>query len=270
MNQLISNGVNLEKLAGLPVELDGNKLKFNPPLIPVVPNIRTLAEVRPVMMNPEAKVDLEEMYYMYRDVHMPTDEELIRKHHLRYDITVLPPAMLGEEFNKTVGHYHENKPGSEIAYPEIYEVLHGEALFLIQKMDKDFKNIISIIAIKGSAGEKIIYPPNYGHVLINIGYDVLVTANWAGDNFKSLYEPVAAYHGLGYYAVSNRKGGYEFVENTRYKNIPEIRVLTHKFMGNFEIMKSGPMYPAGVEKPQNLEFLTSPEKYALELSSITS
>ena len=59
------------------------------------------------------------IYYMYRG--------LKRNGELRYDITVIPPKMLGKEFVKTKGN--RNSKG----YQELYTVLKGKALFFMQK-----------------------------------------------------------------------------------------------------------------------------------------
>jgi len=123
---------------------------------------------------------------LYRNIFLPHHQEKISKLDLRYDITVLPPGMIGQEFNKSLGHYHPMVPGLAIAYPELYEVLHGKALFLLQKMDADFKNVITVLAIEAVAGQKIVYPPNYGHIIVNIGSEPLVTANWVVSSFESL------------------------------------------------------------------------------------
>ena len=81
----------------------------------------------------EAAPDDLELYYMYRDLAKnKTDRRKIIENDLRYDITILAPVMLGKEFNKTVGHDHPIVPGTDITYPELYEVLKGEAIFLLQ------------------------------------------------------------------------------------------------------------------------------------------
>ena len=64
------------------------------------PDIRYLNDIKEVLFDQEwAKTAPNyELYYMYRG--------LQEKDNLRYDITVIPPRMLGEEFTKTKGHYH--------------------------------------------------------------------------------------------------------------------------------------------------------------------
>src|SRR5258708_74520 len=135
--------INLEKVSGLPVSMtDDFKLQFNPPLKQKDPDIvRKFTDMQPVLMTPDIQPPLEVLYNVYRHLARPEDVELVEKNRLSYDITILPPVMLGKEFNKTLGHYHANIPGSAIAHPEVYEVLSGTALFLLQKMDADFKNL---------------------------------------------------------------------------------------------------------------------------------
>lgn len=263
--------IDLEKVSGLPIEInDDNSLKFKSPLPEVKPAVRTFEEMKPVLMEPDAKPPFEEMYYMYRNVHFKEHEDMLQKLNVGYDITVVPPGKIGNEFIKTVGHYHATKAGTSIAYPEVYEVLNGHALFLLQKMDPLFQELITVIAMEAKAGDKVIYPPNYGHIIVNIGTEVLVTSNWVGDQFERLYQQVSDRHGMGYYVVADDAGGFKFVPNKNYEKHPEVRVLTNKFMDRFDIMGNEPMYTIGTNKPDALEFLNHPEKYAVELSSITS
>lgn len=278
--------IDLEKISGLPIKLTdegtlafGKARVFSPKtgaykeeqLPEVKPAIRKRQDMLPVLMDKDAPVPQEDMYYMYRDVHFPEDEESIRGTGTTYDLTVIPPVMIGKEFNKTVGHYHAIKPGTGLAYPEVYEVIHGHCLFLLQKLDPEFKKVIAVLAVEARTGEKVVYPPNYGHAIINIGKDVLVTANWVGDGFERMYKPVADTRGMAYYVVAKEGDeGFEFVPNAAYGELPPVRMITGKFMNSFSIAGAKPMYQIGTSDPTSLEFLNHPEKYAVELSSITS
>jgi glucose-6-phosphate isomerase, archaeal len=263
--------MNLEKASGLPIELTPDfHLKFHAPLKDQEPAVRTIEEMKPVLLDRETSSTRDEMYYMYRDVHMPDHESIIRPSGARYDITVIPPAMIGGEFNKTVGHYHPMKEGTQFAYPEVYEILNGKGLIFLQKMDAKFDEVIAVIVLEVKQGDKIVYPPNYGHILINLGDEPLVTSNWVAGEFTSLYQQVVDYAGMAYYVVADKEKGYKFVPNSKYKNHPPVRMITTKFMNRFEINQPGPMYMLGVSNVKSLEFLTHPEKYSVELSSITS
>ncbi|MEI7424708.1 MAG: glucose-6-phosphate isomerase family protein [Candidatus Staskawiczbacteria bacterium] len=145
-----------------------------------------------------------ELYFMYRGI--KTNGEL------RYDETVLAPKMLGSEFNKTKGHYHIG------AYPEIYMVLGGTAIYLLQKKN-DAGEIEDVYAVTVKAGECAIMPPFYGHVTINPSEtEELKMANWISDNCKSDYAPFVEKQGACYYYT---KEGW--TKNDNYKNTPELR-----------------------------------------------
>lgn len=253
--------IDLSKISGLPIELtDDYHLKFNEPLKQVAPTVRKFQDMLPVWADKNAKPvpATEDMYYMYRDIHLPDDEALIRKYNLRYDLTVVPPIMIGQEFNKTVGHYHPLVPGKNLAYPELYEVLMGEALFLIQKVDDTGKEVLDIQAIKAKVGDKVIYPPNYGHIIINIGKGPLITSNWSADNFKSIYEPIRDMGGMGYYVVADPEEKFKFVSNLNYEFKPWVKSSSTAQSG-WGLNKADPMYLMGIKSPESLNFLNNPE-----------
>lgn len=264
--------IDLKQKSGLPLSLDEQgKLKFSAPLTEVQPSIRTYEEIKNVLADKTSKPASDEIYYMYRNIHLPEHDVLIDHKRVTYDITVIPPGKIGNEFHKTIGHYHAVKPGTRFAYPEVYEVIHGHALFLLQKID-DSDRVITVIGMEAKAGDKVVYPPNYGHIIVNLGDETLVTANWVGADFERLYQPVMDKHGMAYYVEEDKEEefGYKFTMNPSYNNHPKVRMLTNKFMHNFSIMDKGPIYTIGVNKPASLDFLIYPEKYAVELSSITS
>lgn len=265
--------INLEKISGLPIELKEDlRIKFNPPMDDREPTyIRKFSEMVPVLKDPKLKISTEEMYIGYRKLSLPKDQQIVDEQHLEYDLTIIPPLMLGDEFNKTLGHYHGNIPGSNVAHPELYEILHGSALIILQKMDFENDRVISFIVTEAKTGDKVVYPPNYGHILVNIGSDCLVTANWLSINYKPLYEPVSVRKGMAYYVVKDSKKGFDFMPNKNYGTLPGVRLLSRHFMANFPITSaSKPMYTQGMYNPLQLEFLNNPEKYAVELSTITS
>ena len=110
------------------------------------PDIRFLDDMREVLYDKKwaKRAPNLELYFMYRG--------LKRKKGLRYDITIIPSRMLGKEFVKTKGHEHLGKFG------EIYIILEGEAIYLIQKREND--EIKDVYAVKAKKGEAAIIPHN--------------------------------------------------------------------------------------------------------------
>jgi len=228
------------------------------------PRIRKLSELREVVYDKAwlgNSNENMELYYMYRDLSLSKkDREMILDANLRYDITIIPPGMLGIEYVKTLGHYHPDaKPG--ITYPELYEVLEGEAVYLFQKSGKSYDEIEEAIAVKAQRGDKVLIPPNYGHVAINPAKKSLKMANIVERNFTSIYKPYIEKEGAAYFLTE--KG---CIKNINYKKLPELRFfnaknknITNK-LKQFGIKKEKEIYSLIKEK-KPLEFLTAPEKF---------
>jgi len=196
-----------------------------------------------------------ELYYMYRDMYKSRpDMETIKKHNLRYDITVIPPNMLGCEYIKTAGHFHPNVPGTDVSYTEVYQVLKGEATYLLQKMDGG--KVTDVVVVKAEAGDNVIIPPDYGHITINASSGVLKMANWVCREFSSVYDSVKEAAGGAYYLLETG-----FVVNPNYDDVPPIRDLPPTNFPDFGFIKGKDMYElvADIEK---LEFLTAPQDFS--------
>ncbi len=133
--------------------------------------------------------------------------EVAKAGNIRYDITKLYGRMLGKEFNKTLGHYHPD------GFPEIYEVIRGKAIYLLQKpVRTNSRKIMHAVAIYAKKGTQVIIPPRYGHVTINPSSKTLVMANLVSCRFSSIYEPYKRFNGACYYYT--KKG---WVKNENYE-----------------------------------------------------
>ncbi|HAA34141.1 MAG TPA: hypothetical protein DCD97_02390, partial [Firmicutes bacterium] len=91
------------------------------------PDIRYLKDMQEVLYPVDGETTDDgdprrELYFMFRDLHLPEHRALFREKGIRFDITVLVPGTIGKEFVKTAGHYHPFKPGTSFTYPELYEV----------------------------------------------------------------------------------------------------------------------------------------------------
>jgi len=198
-----------------------------------------------------------DMYYMFRDLaKSDADHEAIESHHLRYDITRIPPGMLGSEYVKTVGHYHPPVPGTDVSYPEIYQVLDGSATYLLQKVEPGEEDIVLDVAvIKAEKGDLVLVPPGYGHVTINASDKTLEMANWVCRDFSSVYEPIKRLSGAAYFLL---KDG--FAKNPLYRDIPPIRYLKPLGFDEIGLVSGESMYDL-VHRAEKLRFLSAPQDY---------
>jgi glucose-6-phosphate isomerase len=172
----------------------------------LTPDVRKLNDIKSVIFDTEwlaKQTSNPDIYYMYRGVKRDGD--------LRYDITVIPPFFMGKEPIKTLGHFHGENSN------EMYVVLEGEGLFLMQK-GKD--EVEDFFIVRGKKGDCVIVPKGYAHVTINPSEtDTLKMANWVREVSGFDYETVNNKKGLCYYYTTEG-----WVKNANYKNIPELRL----------------------------------------------
>ncbi len=242
--------LDLSKASGLPIKLTHeNKLVFGKGMKRVTPDVRTREQMMPVLKNHPHKIP-KELYYMYRDVCLKKDEKKIKLNKIRYDITIIPALTIGEEYNKTFGHYHPKVPGTATWYPEIYEVLHGRAHYLLQD-----ENAEETLVYDARQGDKCLMLPGYGHVTINPGKETLVMANWVFPGFKSNYEPVELLKGFSWYET---KSG--FLKNRNYAQHGKIKLLYPKCFPKLGLAEK-PIYKEAMQNPKKFEWLCKPQKY---------
>lgn len=252
--------IDLSSVSGLKIFLCPDKytLQFEPALH-TAPAVRRLEDMQDVLLDSTA-FGPDELYWMYRNVALPEDRPLIEKLGLRYDITVLRPGKIGREYIKTYGHYHPLKPGTAISYPEVYEVLHGTALYILQKKGACTGRVEQFISVIAEPGDKVVIPPNFGHVTVNIGDEPLVMANWVAREFSSEYEDFRSLRGAAYYAVQ-LSDGPAFTFNDNYQVVNSISTSKPVDYPHFELYKNKPMYHLIKEAPEKLDFLLNPEYY---------
>jgi glucose-6-phosphate isomerase, archaeal len=244
----------LQEKSGLPLFLDGTKLVFGDGLPVVEADVRTVAQMEPVLKN---KIELSSdmgTYFMYRNVGFEGDKEKICSAQLRYDITVIPPLLLGSEFNKTFGHFHpKNSAGA--FFPEVYEVIQGVALYLLQSVDGS-----TFFAVRAREGEKVLMPPGFGHVTVNAGKKVLVMSNWVEKNFSSNYGPMREMRGAMHYFTVN---GFE--KNLNYARVPKVIEISAPSLKNLGLVQNKSLYVQGVKNLSALGWLVEPEKFLSSL-----
>jgi glucose-6-phosphate isomerase len=188
------------------------------------PNIiRSLNEMKSVLYDQKWLKSAKNfnVYYVFRGIKW--------KNGLRYDITIVPPKMLGQEFPKTKGHKHLNN------FPELITVLKGKVFHLAQWQKGN--KIEKIEITKAKKGDWIICPPNCHHLTINPGKENLIIANWVSKKSKDDYSLFEKYQGAGYYYT---KQGW--IKNKNYKSVPKI-----KFKKPLK------------RKPKSLDFLYGPQ-----------
>lgn len=223
----------------------------------------------------ETTLDEDELFYdVYRNIAYPKDEELLKNYDYRYDITIIMPGLVNGECKKTSGHYHGYGPTKKNTYGEVYEVIKGTALYILQK-SPDFDKTVGdltlddVIFVTVNAGQSIIVPPNYGHVSINIGMGPLVFSNLAFASCPINYDAVKKYHGMAYY-IKREDGLLKFGFNQNYKNMemPKVRKAIVRENPKLGITFGLPVYQSFIRNPEAFDFLGNPDAYIDEIMSM--
>ena len=214
-------------------------------------DVRIVSQMRDVLADPSIadSAGSTEAYFMYRGAGVHKNEPLFRKHTMRYDVTVISGARLGHESNKTLGHYHPIATEG-LSYPELYEIIRGKALMLAQRILPD--GGFDVTLTEALAGDRVLVPPNYGHITINPTTEPLVMANLVNSDFKSDYAPIAAKRGGAVYAMADGS----LLLNDAYRKVCITRNDRPARMPFLD--KYASIYDAFVEVPDRFEFLNDP------------
>jgi len=260
--------------SGLPVKLtDDNKLNING-LAGGDFSKRVLSDLKDVITNTsqvspgsrEEGLNDRDLYYMYRNLHKVEHDTIIRENHLRYDMTVILPGQIGKEYTKTLGHYHPDKNGTNLSYPEVYEVISGRAFYLLQKPKRlengiiDYSVIENVLLVEVNAGEKAIMPSDYGHITINIDPEPLVMSNWVSNDFQSDYSEYKNLNGGAYYLLKD-DNTYQTKKNSRYLSIADIKIVKPHQLPEFGLVFGRPMYDTVINNFSVAEYLNYPYEY---------
>lgn len=216
----------------------------------VRPHIRVLRELKEVLYDKDFadKSDPSTpLYYMYRDVKRENDVAIFDAAQLRFDITIVEPLHLGIERNKTLGHYH--KVGLEgFSYPELYEVIEGEADFILQQVEQG--HLIEVVLVRAKQGDMVFIPPGYWHVTVNASDKLLVMSNLVYRGVEGEYDPVRNHGGVAYFELLDGS----FLANRIYEEIPPIKHVNPR--QTFEKVTDGKLYPQFIKDHTRFEFLT--------------
>jgi glucose-6-phosphate isomerase len=167
---------------------------------------------------------------------------------------------------KTAGHYHPEN------FPELYEVVCGRCFCLMQRPNpRDHLIIEEVIIAEAVAGQKIVIPPDFGHILINPGPNYLITSNWVSSCFASRYELYQEAEGAAYFVTTADdkpqvspylKINLGVRKNIKFSQVANINfVRPVKQIKKFGLIENSPMYNIINQDPEVLDFLNHPLDY---------
>ena len=262
------------KNSGLPVFLkeDSSKLEFKASL-KYDSYGRKYIEQMVGLLADENNLELSDKFYdVYRGICFLIDEALFHEKAFQYDITVVMDGLINGECKKTSGHFHGFNPKGTHTYPEVYEVIYGKALYILQKannFESDYEHIElqDVILVNVEAGQTIIIPPDYGHCSINIGEGPMIFSNLAYVPCPVFYDAVRHYHGMSFYVL--KKDGEVVIQgNPLYPQVPKPKFATIRENETLGIKFGCPVYESFLKNPDAFDFLGNPDSYIENIMSM--
>jgi len=210
------------------------------------------------------KKEGEPYYDFYKALGRKEERQRFLEKGLRYDAIVIMEGSANGEFKKTAGHFHCQSPGAGMSYPELYQVIKGTALFVLQKVDdyekEDGKMVVQdAILAEVKAGQAIVIPPDYGHNTVNIGNEPMVFVDLVADCCSNAYDGVKRSGGMCCYIMKNNDGSYRVEKNPQYDFPGEPRVVQPVDSPVLGLKKNVPAYTAFLKDREKFQYLLTPQ-----------
>lgn len=228
---------------------------------------KRFGEMKHLAYEEEEAVDDEVCYRFYQNIFDASKRQIFADRQVTNGITILMPGLMGKECRKNSGHYHGICEGHRLPYPEVYEVLCGTAVFLIQESGEFLGDGPLVVDHMRAAvlqeGEKIIIPPYSAHCVCNAGDGPMAFGNLAVP-CPLYYEPVAKMHGFGMYLLKE-KNQLLFVPNARYGGLPQLKIVSPVECEGLGVVKDVSLNEMFWEYPERFQYLAEPEAFEKEI-----
>lgn len=248
----IAPAADLSARAGLPLTLRAGRIQHGPDVLAEEDLVRRRADMRDVLADGVGRGGRRVEYHMLNGVRHREDAHLAELP-LRYELTALAGRALGWEAAKTLGHVHVCPPGGSMGYPEVVEVVHGEAGFLIQDLAEGPEGPRARQAwlVRAQPGDWVVLPPDLAHVTIDLGAGPLVFSDVIDRRARGIYAGVAAARGFGWYVAED--GALR--PNPRYERPPHIEEVA---AADWSGAARAPLYRHFAADPGQLAWLSAP------------
>ena len=252
---LVARSADLKARAGLDVRLTDGWLSTGDDVLVEEDLVRRLGELAAVTAEAVGRRGRRLEYRMLNGVRRDIDEPLAG-HPLRYELTGMVGRPIGWEAAKTAGHVHIRPPGARLGFPEVVEVLHGEAGFLISDfaMTPDGPRSTRAWLVRARPGDWVVLPPLLAHVTIDLGAGPLVFSDVIDRRAAGIYAGVRAARGFGWYIGADG----ELRANDRYASPPALEEVTAVEWSGPAL---GPLYEAFRDDPGSFDWLSDPDRF---------
>ena len=237
--------INLQDQSGLPLLLNTQDNSLHPAGEVTFESIERvkLDSMRPVLLNKTLKYPIN-IYSEYTNISLDKDKDTFRKNNLHYSIILLPPGLLGIEYNKTHIFAPDQDQNDLTA---IVDIIYGRGIIILQKVKEknelDFETDVSFAKVfRAKKGDRIPIPQKYMYSFINASNFPLVVGRLFEDDGKIDYRSMRREQGMCYYFI-RKNARQEVVRNPHYKEVPKLkRGSSEAYSKKFRLTAAKPIY----------------------------
>ncbi len=249
----------LAQAAGIPIAWNDarDNLIFDPSLSIKTIKPRPRRELRPVLAR-DADCEPADgiQYWMYNGISLPEHEAAFERCGVQYELTLMYPKPLGSQFSKTHGHRHTFPSGSRHNYPEVCEILWGEAQFIFHTLSLETRSASFCYAIHARPGDKVVVPPNLHHLTINPLNDLLLFSDLICTRTAGDYTGLAAMQGGAY--LFDEQGWHP---NPAYSAVAPLQHFEAEEFPEMGLTRTVPLYELIWRAPESLAWLNDPAAF---------
>jgi len=248
--------IDLAAIAGLPVTLDPETLTldFGDGITTDPLAQRRIEDIRPMLPDPEASGP-DPLYSIYMDIRPPGLVHDLHARGLGYGAVVDSPGRIGGEFVRSQGHIHSSPPGTTTPYLEIYEFWHGTGAVYLQ--DAARPNLTDVMLVDVRAGDKLIIPPGWVHVVVNSGPTALAFGALYATGAELLYGPLRAMNGTAWAVLADGT----FAANPRYDDPPRPHRTRAREYSEYGVTRDRPLLAAFADDHALYDYVVRPEAF---------
>jgi len=248
--------IDLGDIAGLPVTLDPETLTldFGPGITTDPLAQRRIEDIRQMLPDPAASGP-DPLYSIYMDVRVPELAAALNARGLAYGAVVDSPGQIGDEYVRSQGHIHSSPPGSDVPYLEIYEFWYGSGAVYLQ--DAARPEVTDVVLVEVRAGDKLIIPPGWVHVVVNSGPTPLAFGALYAIEAELLYEPLRAMNGTAWAVLADGT----FAANPRYIDPPPPARTQAREYPAFGISRAKPLLTTFAGNQEIYDYVVDPEHH---------
>lgn len=246
--------IDLAGISGLDLRLDPDRLRldFGPDVAHPDPELRTLAQVLPMLEDQHA-AGPNHLYTIYMDIYRREDRQALLDQGLLYGSVIYNHGTIGRERLRSQSHIHSEKPGTGLRYSEVYEFWTGRGHVFLQKESAPLVTRAYLVRVQ--AGDRLVIPFGWAHLVVTEGDDVLSFGAWCARANRLAYAQLQALGGPCYYFLDD--GTLE--ANPRYSRVPPIIHLDARDLPCLGIPPDRPIYTSWQDDPALFRFMAYPE-----------